>query len=199
AGADPAGGRRPGERPRAGGSRRGRGAGRVPPAAHCPGKARRVLAKLAARHGPRRERPRRTLVGEEGTRLQRAVARLLRHLLLTPHCQQAGNESAAHDRLPHCPPRVRHVRHSATSETSRGPSPARNCRVASGSNFGSDASMHRKNRSVDARAKRSTLKTGWYGVGRRLRAKRPRTAASAAHSTVISNVTGMNEGQLLSG
>ena len=59
--------------------------------------------------------------------------------------------------------------------------------------------MHRKKRLRLASAKRGTLKTGWYGIGRPLIASMPSTAASAAERIVVSNVTGMNAGQLLSG
>ena len=59
--------------------------------------------------------------------------------------------------------------------------------------------MQRKKRSRDASAKRGTLNTGWYGIGSPLSASMPNTAPSAANRTVISKVTGMNDGQLLSG
>src|SRR2546422_8852032 len=59
--------------------------------------------------------------------------------------------------------------------------------------------MQRKKRSRVASANSGTLKTGWYGIGRPFSASIPRTAERAAHRTVVSNVIGMNEGQLLSG
>ena len=43
-----------------------------------------------------------------------------------------------------------------------------------------------------------TLKSGWYGMGRPFSASIPTTAVAAATSTVSSNVTGMNDGQLIS-
>ena len=68
--------------------------------------------------------------------------------------------------------------------------------VAWRSNLGSVASMHRKNRSSDARANAGALNTGWYGWGRRFRAHMPTNAASAAPRTVVSKVIGMKYGQL---
>ena len=64
---------------------------------------------------------------------------------------------------------------------------------------GSVASMHRKKRSVDARANAGTLNTGWYGCGSLFSAHMPTKQVSAAPSTVVSNVTGMNCGQLWNG
>src|SRR5580698_9615023 len=48
----------------------------------------------------------------------------------------------------------------STSATSSGLSCSRKALVLALSNFGSDASMHRKNRSMDAREKPGTLNTG---------------------------------------
>jgi hypothetical protein len=59
--------------------------------------------------------------------------------------------------------------------------------------------MSRKKRSREASAKFGVLKTGWYGSGRLFKASIPKTAASAAPSTVVSNVIGMNIGQLWRG
>ena len=55
--------------------------------------------------------------------------------------------------------------------------------------------MIKKKRSFDARAKRGTLKTGWYGMGKPFSANMPSTADSPANKIVISNVTMMNDGQ----
>src|ERR1700690_3735840 len=59
--------------------------------------------------------------------------------------------------------------------------------------------MQRKNRSVDARSKRGTLKTGWYGLGRPFMMIIPNTADSAAPRIGNSYVMGIHAGQLLSG
>src|SRR5580765_2517394 len=87
----------------------------------------------------------------------------------------------------------------ATSQTSRGSKLSRNFAVSSLSNKGSFDSMHRKNRFLDALTKRSTLNTGWYGIGNPFNPSMPRTATNAATRIVISKVTGMNDGQLNSG
>ena len=47
--------------------------------------------------------------------------------------------------------------------------------------------MQRKKRSRLAWAKRGTLNSGWYGMGRPHKASRPNTPAKAANSTVSSN------------
>src|ERR1035438_1137737 len=91
------------------------------------------------------------------------------------------------------------MNHSGTSPTSRGLKPDKNWRVASRSNFGSHAWMHRKKRSRLASAKCGTLKTGWYGIGRPFMNNMPNTAVRDAHRTVNSNVTDRKAGQLLRG
>src|SRR6185436_15063168 len=89
--------------------------------------------------------------------------------------------------------------HGSTSETSCGPRLRRKLRVRSASNFGSLASMQMKKRSLVARAKVGTLKTGWYGSGSPLRASMPSTAVSAANRIVVSKVGGMKDTQLWNG
>jgi hypothetical protein len=42
---------------------------------------------------------------------------------------------------------------------------------------------------------RGALNTGWYGMGSPLSASIPNTAVSAAKRIVVSNATGMNDGQ----
>ena len=59
--------------------------------------------------------------------------------------------------------------------------------------------MQRKKRSRVARAKRGTLNTGWYGIGKPFSASMPSTADSAASKTVHSKVMGMNDGKLKNG
>src|SRR5262249_7000308 len=77
-----------------------------------------------------------------------AIARLVMHIQPPPG---KGDESECNEqRLPH----------PSTSATSNGCSVVRNSFVPFKSNFGSLASMHRKNRSLDARLNRGALKTG---------------------------------------
>src|SRR4051794_22713882 len=89
--------------------------------------------------------------------------------------------------------------HLGTSITARGCSDSRKCRVSSSLNLGSVDSMHRKNLSRLAKLKLGTLNSGWYGVGRPLRINMPSTAERTAPRIVISNVIGINAGQLLGG
>jgi cytochrome c peroxidase len=67
------------------------------------------------------------------------------------------------------------------------------------SNFASCDSIHRKNRSRLAMAKRLALNIGWYGMGRPFRRIMPSTAAPAANRMVVSNAGTMNDGQLWNG
>src|SRR5437879_5267066 len=93
-----------------------------------------------------------------------------------------------------------HFHHqSSTSVTSRAPREERKAFVFGGSNRGSADSMQRKKRSREASAKRGTLKTGWYGMGKPFKASMPSTAAIAAKRTVSSKVIGTYEGQLANG
>src|SRR5581483_11301417 len=97
--------------------------------------------------------------------LERPVGRLVRHLLLAAargEGEQGGEPASQGHRC--TPPQL------GTTITSTGASSRRNCSVARRSNLASRASMHRKKPSCVTRAKRGTLKTGWYGIGRPFRA-----------------------------
>src|SRR5262249_53340615 len=139
---------------------------------------KRVVAQLAAGDRVGDQRAGGAAVAEEVAGGERLVRRLLGHLLLlAARPGQREDPRASAQRKQGTP-------HRGTSPTSVGPSVSRNCRVAARSNFGSVASMHRKKRSREARAKRGMWNSGWYGCGRPLSASMPNTAASAAHNTV---------------
>src|SRR5262245_46657550 len=140
-------------------------------------------------HGARDQRPAATVVGEE------RVGGLGLDLGLVVHVLPAAQ--AAHGQQQHEKQSAAHQ--WSTSATWRGTRRSRKRRVSSRSKSGSSASMQRKKRSRYESAKRGTLKTGWYGMGSPLSASMPKTATSAAPSTVHSKVIGMNDGQLFSG
>ena len=140
-----------------------------------------VYSSASSRSWPRAtvpvdHRPRRARVVEEGRLAQRDVLRLIVHVLAAAPSRTAQ----MHDTDGHRGHRARrgptrlaraslgeplrsHVVSCSSPQRSTPPadsSVSRNRRVASRSNFGSVASMHRKNRLRLASAKRGTLNTG---------------------------------------
>src|SRR5579863_9196795 len=112
---------------------------------------------MSSRHGSFHHRARGAMVGEKFARGERLITRLIMHVLAASGERQAPErprrkeELAAHFIFRH---------HFSTSAISSGLSVARNALVLAISNVGSEASMQRKNRSMDARLNISTLKTG---------------------------------------
>ena len=115
-------------------------------------------------------------VGEERRLAQRLVLRLVVHVLAAAAAASQQSADAPSDRdavssrWP-CERSVRNGGHLPRLRASRGS-------VASPRGRTSDrvASMHRKNRSRLASAKRGTLNTGWYGCGSPFSASMPSTA-----------------------
>src|SRR5262249_226477 len=121
---------------------------------------------------------------------QRLEFRLIMHILPTTGQNKQCSHRKCVSEGPH---------QLGTSDKERGFRLSRNRRVSARSYFASEAKMIRKNRSLLAKANRSTLNTGWYGIGKPLSANIPNTAAMPANRIVISNVTTMNAGQECSG
>src|SRR5262249_5836440 len=150
-----------------------------------------LAPRLAARDRALDERTRAPTVRKEGAPAQRRDLGLIVHVLPASAAErgpqgQSGDEHASSHQC-------------STSDTWRGTRRSRKRRVSSRSKSGCSASRHRKTGSRVDSAKRGTLNTGWYGMGRPFSASKPKTVTSAAPSTVHSKVIGMNAGQLLNG
>ncbi len=148
-----------------------------------PARRRRLPVKSAASSSswpratvPGDQRPRRAAVGEERARARAARTSAGRACPAGSRRARAATSTPTSSRARVSRGRVAlaSVLHLATPRAAARRSRKR--RVSSRSNCGSVASMQRKKRSRDASAKRGTLKTGWYGIGRPFSASMPSTA-----------------------
>ena len=149
-----------------------------------------IVPQLAARDGAGSGGRADAVVGKKGAASSARILRLIVHVLAAREGTERLSAAAATYAI--AIGLARNGRYLERTECLEKPAG-----VFSSSNLESRASMHRKKRFRLASAKRGTLNTGWYGIGRPFNANMPSTADSAATRMVHSKVTGMNIGQLL--